>query len=111
MKDRQDPLQHWKQLQNWSSYLSRRTGQIEQVIKALQSINMAMLDKGVLKELISALASLSQSKANQPSDKTSANKTKSSLTKNESNDELIQLMNSPIMSEMVKEVFKNKRKW
>lgn len=111
--NQEDPLQHWKQLQSWSSNLSRRTKQIEEVVKALQSVNMAMLDKGVLKELISALASLNQLKANQPQEKASDNKktTKSSVTKIESNDELVQLMNSSVMGEAIKEVFKNKRKW
>lgn len=111
--NQEDPLQHWKQLQTWSRNLSRRTRQIEEVVKALQSVNMAMLDKGVLKELISALASLNQLKANQPQEKAPGNKktTKSAVTKIESNDELIQLMNSPVIGEMIKEVFKNKRKW
>ncbi|MBA4601368.1 hypothetical protein [Thermoactinomyces mirandus] len=114
MKNNQeDSLRYWKELQNWSSLLSRRTKQIEEVVKALQSINMAVLDKGRLKELISALASMDQLKANQQKEKTSSSQknTKSSVTKTESNDELVQLMNTPVMSEIIKEVFKNKRKW
>lgn len=110
--NQEDLLRYLKQLQNWSGYLSRRSKQVEEVIKALQSVNMAMLDKGVLKELISALASLDQARQQQTQKETSAGKkTKNQAVTFASNDELIQLMNSPAMNEIIKEVFKNKRKW
>ena len=108
-KKQDDSFQYWKEIQNWSGLLSKRSKQIDDIVKALYSVNMAAMDKGVLKELISALANLNQIQSNPQKEKASS---KQAAKKNTQSDEfMVQLMDTPAISEMFKEVFKNKRKW
>lgn len=108
-KKKEDSLQYWKEIQNWSSLLSKRSKQIDDIVKALQSVNMAAMDKGVLKEIISALANLNQIQSNPQNEKASS---KQAAKKETGSDEfLVQLMDTPAINEMFKEVFKNKRRW
>lgn len=107
-KKPEDSLDYWKEIQNWSGLLSKRIKQFDDIVKAMQSVNLAVTDKEVLKELISALAKLNQVQTKPQKEKVVS---KQSAESSGSDEFLVQLMNTPAISNVFKEVFKNKRKW
>lgn len=106
--DQKSDFDPFFQLQQWSNELSKHTQRASELFQALQALNIVIKDKNALKDLISSLAKLNQSQ--QKSQKSSSDQE----DKKQSGEELIDLVNSPGMKEIVKEIMKSrgqKRRW
>ncbi|SEM72236.1 hypothetical protein [Lihuaxuella thermophila] len=104
-------LSEWEQLRGLVNQFSSRFGQVDELMQAIHSLSFAVKDKEKLKELISALAKLNQSQLKKTSPaKSNSGKTNNQSTPNLTGDSFYDLLNSPAMSEIVKEVMKKKKK-
>ncbi|MBA4492936.1 hypothetical protein ACFO25_08395 [Paenactinomyces guangxiensis] len=101
---------HWEQLLNLFNEISKRSNQIGELLQAVNSLSIAVNDKEKLKEIISSLAKLSQSQAQKKTSKKASGKTNDRPVPPLSGDSFYDVFNSPGMSEIVKEVMKNKKR-
>jgi hypothetical protein len=123
-------------LQEWSNTISHRTGQMDELFQAFQSLASAVKNKDALKEIIGYLAKLNQTQQSQKQTQQSQNQTQQSQKQTPSSaqnkegsqssssagepdkksdftpsgDFLYDLFNSPGMANIVKEVMKKRQK-
>jgi hypothetical protein len=99
-------LKQWEKMQNFSGMLSKRTNQMDDLLKALHLLSSATKDKNMLKEIISSLAKLNQG---QTQKKAAPETVKSESTPTLSGDTLYDLLNSPALTNITREVMKKKK--
>jgi hypothetical protein len=123
-------------LQEWSNTISHRTGQMDELFQAFQSLASAVKNKDALKEIIGYLAKQNQTQQSQKQTQQSQNQTQQSQKQTPSSaqnkegsqssssagepdkksdftpsgDFLYDLFNSPGMANIVKEVMKKRQK-
>jgi hypothetical protein len=113
----------WERLRGLVNQFSTRAGQADELMQAINSLSFAVKNKDKLKELISALSKLNQSqlkknttpKSNPGQEKNTTPKSNSGQGKDKSapnltGDNFYDLVNSPAMTEIVREVMKTKKK-
>jgi hypothetical protein len=99
-------LKQWDKMQNLSGMLSKRTNQMDDLLKALHLLSSATKDKNMLKEIISSLAKLNQG---QTQKKAAPETVKSESAPTLSGDTLYDLLNSPALTNLTREVMKKKK--
>jgi hypothetical protein len=100
-------LKQWEKMQNFTNMLSTKTTHVDEWMKALHLLSSATQDKNMLKEVISSLAKLNN--AQQAPKKADTPTEKSGSTPSLSGDTLYDLLNSPALGNIVKEVMKKKK--
>ncbi|MFC7441348.1 hypothetical protein [Laceyella putida] len=98
---------YWSKIQKWTNQLSKTTNHLDDLIHAMQSLNLAAKDKDALKEIISSLAKMNKAPTQKKSNATESQaKKEPSLT----GDVFYDVFNSPAMRDIVQTVMKKKKR-
>jgi hypothetical protein len=99
-------LDKWENMHNFTNTLSKKTNEMDDLLKALHLLSSATEDKNMLKNVISSLAKLNREQAQK---KVAPEKLKSESAPVLSGDTLYDLLNSPALTNLTKEVMKKKK--
>lgn len=102
---------YFKNLTDLTSEISRRTGQLDEMVRALLNLNLSIQDKDKLKKMITHMATFNKPQQPKPAAKPSAGASVAKPASTEQQgDSIYDLFNSPAMMSVIKEHYGKKKK-
>ncbi|MBD1371021.1 hypothetical protein IC620_01430 [Hazenella sp. IB182357] len=99
-----------KELQSITNLFSKRAGQADEFMQALQTLSVASKNRDVLKQLITSLAKLNQTQAKAQDGAKTKPVSGSSTSKSTQNlDPFFNMVSTPGLRQLVSDVMKNRR--
>ncbi len=101
---------YFKHLTDLTSEISRRTGQLEEMMRALVNLNLSIHDKEKLKKMITHMATFNKPQPQQAAKPSAGASVAKPASTEQHGDSIYDLFNSPAMMSVIKEHYGKKKK-